>query len=162
MVAIAAACGSVPALAKDSPKPTLSIDPISARGLLAPVDDARPHSPAYRLDPGLDPATGQRAQLSLELGDSTLFAITGRLSREASPTGPLDPGHARVLGQRRLDSGKVYGAGVARSVRGVDLSATYQYSKISAEQPESDAKLDDDGPGKSHSLRATARIRFRL
>lgn len=160
MLAIAIACGSVPALARDAPRPGLSIDPISARSLLAPVEDGRRHSPAYRLDPGLDSATGQRARLSLEVGDSTLFAITGRLSREAVPTGPLDPGHARVVGQRRTDSGKVYGAGVAHRVRGIDLTATYQYSKISAEQPESDAKLQDDGPGKSHSLRATARIRF--
>jgi len=160
VVALAIGGYGVPAFAKDAPKPSLSIDPISARSLLAPVEDGRRLSPVYRLDPGLDPATGQRARLSLEVGDSTLFAITGRLSREASPTGPLNPGHARVVGQRRTDSGKVYGAGVAHTVRGIDLSATYQYSKISAEQPESDAKLHDDGPGKSHSLRVTARIRF--
>jgi hypothetical protein len=158
-VALAAACSSAPALA--DPKPTLSIDPITARNLLAPIEEVRgPQAPAYRLDPGLEPASGHRARLSLDVGDATLFAITGRLTRQPAPAGPLDAGHARALGQRR-DSGKVYGLGVARTVRGVDLSATYQHSRLSAEQPAADSQLRDDGPGRSHSLRATARIRFR-
>jgi hypothetical protein len=150
------ACASSSALGRD-PAPSLSIDPIVARGLLAPVDDARTAS-GYRLDPGLEPSDGQRARLSIGLGKATMFAITGRLKREAAPTGPLDPGNARAMGQRR-DSGKVYGAGVSAVVRGVDLSATYQYSKISAEQGDADTFADT--PGRSHSLRATARFRFR-
>jgi hypothetical protein len=48
---------------------------------------------------------------------------------------------------------------VTGNFRGVDLSATYQYSKLRSEQGESDSFAD--GPGKSHSVRATARIRFR-
>ena len=136
----------------------MTIEPIVARDLLSPVMD--PTARAYRLGPALDRASGQRARLSLDLGDSTLFAITGRLTRQPVPTGPLDPGHARALGQRR-DSGKVYGAGVARSVGGVDLSATYQYSKIGSGQPGPVSEAGNDGPGKSHSLQATARIRFR-
>ena len=158
--AIAAALASTPAAARDAPKPNLSLDPIVARSLLAPIEESRGELSAYRLDPGLEPSAGQRAKLSVEVGDSTLFAITGRLIRQPLATGPLDPGQARTLGQRR-DSGKVYGAGVSHTVRGVDLSATYQYSKVTADQPEPDNEFKDIGPGKSHSVRATARIRFR-
>src|SRR5688572_8055510 len=126
-IALAAAVAgcAVPALAKDSPKPSLSIDPIVARTLLAPVDEARGQAGAYRLDPGLEPATGQRARLSLEVGESTIYAITGRLSRQPGPPGPLDAGHAKALGIKRPDSGKVYGAGVSGKLGGFDVSATY-------------------------------------
>src|SRR5689334_16941050 len=96
------ACASVSLSAKE-PAPSLSVDAIVARGLLAPVDDARSASD-YRLDPGLEPSEGQRARLSIDVGKATMFAITGRLKREAAPTGPLDPGDARAMGQRR-DSG---------------------------------------------------------
>ena len=163
MLAIAAAmaCCSAPVAAKDPPQPSLSLDPIVARSLLAPVDDARGQAIAYRLDPGLEPASGQRARLSVEVGESTLFAITGRLSRQPGPPGPLDAGHAKALGIKRPDSGKVYGAGVSGKLGGIDVSATYQYSKISAENPAGDDLARGDGPGKSHSLRGTMRIRFR-
>ena len=160
-IAAAMACCSAPVAAKDPPKPNLSLDPIVARSLLAPVDDARGQAGAYRLDPGLDPASGQRARLSVELGKSTLFAITGRLSRQPGPPGPLDAGHAKALGIKRPDSGKVYGGGVSGKLGGFDVSATYQYSKISAEAPIDDSLARGDGPGKSHSLRGTMRIRFR-
>jgi len=156
IAAIAATCGA-PAIAKDPPKPSLSIDPIVAPNLLAPVDEDRSLN-RYRLDPGREPASGQQAKLSIDLGKATMFAITGRLQRQPAPAGPLDSGHARALGPKR-EGGKVYGAGVAGSFHGVDLSATYQYSKLRAEQGETDAA--DNGPGRSHSLRATARIRFR-
>jgi hypothetical protein len=159
MAASVAAVAAAPAAAKDSPSPSLSIDPITARNLLAPVEDGRAAAPGYRLDPN-GPASGQRARLSIDLGEATVFAITGKLNRQPTPTGPLDGGHARALGQRR-DSGKVYGLGVNRNVRGFDLGATYQFSKLSAEQPPSGGELGDGGPGRSHSLRATARIRFR-
>ena len=139
----------------------MTIEPIAAPGLLGPADLAENRSSSFRLDSGLDPARGQRARLSVELGNATVFAITGRLDRRGAARGPLDPGHAKALGLQRADSGKVYGAGVTRNVRGVDLSATYQYSKVSAEQPVDDGRWRDGGPGKSHSLRAAARIRFR-
>lgn len=158
VAALCGAAGAAPAAAEDSVATSLTIEPIVARDLLSPVMD--PRARAYRIGPGNDRAAGQRARISFEVGDSTLFAITGRLTRQPVPTGPLDPGHARALGQRR-DSGKVYGAGVARSVRGVDLSATYQYSKIGSAQPGPVSEAGNDGPGKSHSLQATARIRFR-
>lgn len=160
-LAAAMACCSAPVAAKDAPQPSLSLDPIVARSLLAPVEEARGQAGAYRLNPGLEPSAGQRVRLSVDVGVSTLYAITGRLSRQPGPPGPLDAGHAKALGLKRPDSGKVYGAGVSRTIRGVDLSATYQYSKISAEQPEHDSLAGSDGPGKSHSLRGTMRIRFR-
>ena len=160
LAALAAAVSAEPALARDKPRPSLAIDPVTARTLLAPVEDARVPGIGYRLDPGLGTASGQRARLSLEIGESTLFAITGRLTRQPGPPGPLDSGHARALGLKRTESGKVYGAGLSRSVGGVNLSATYQYSKLSDEQAgNGEARID--GPGRSHSLRATARIRFR-
>jgi hypothetical protein len=161
ITALVAVCACSSAQAKDDPKPSLSFDPIVARSLLAPVEDASSPTAAYRLDPLGQAAVGQRARLSIDVGDATLFAITGKLNRQRAPAGPLDGSHARALGQRR-DGGKVYGVGVTHNVRGIDLGATYQYSKVSAEQADTDSRLRDDGPGKSHSLRATARIRFRL
>ena len=104
----------MPAFGKDAPKPNLAIDPIVAGSLLGPVEEGRDQLSSYRLDPGRDPASGQRARLSVDVGDATVFAITGRINRQPSPTGPLEPGPARLLGQRR-DSGKIYGAGVSRS-----------------------------------------------
>ena len=148
-----------PALAKDAPKPSLTIDPITARNLLAPVEETRGLAPAYRLDPGLEPASGQRARLSVEVGDSTLFAITGRLNRRADSPGPLEAGHARALGLKQSERGKVYGAGISRIIRGVDVSAAYQYSKLSSEQA-GDSEAGVGGLGRSHSVRASARIRF--
>ena len=159
--AIIAAVGNSPAFAKDVPKPSLAVDPIVARNLLAPIDDERRGQlSSYRLDPGPDTASGQRAKLSVEVGDATVFAITGRLNRQPAATGPLPPSDARLIGQRR-DSGKVYGAGVSHIVRGIELSGTYQYSKVIADQPEFERDTLNDGPGKSHSLKATARIRFK-
>ena len=160
-IAAALACCSAPVAAKDPPQPSLTLDPIVARSLLAPVDEARGLAGSYRLDPGIDPASGQRARLSIEVGESTLYAITGRLSRQPGPPGPLDAGHAKALGLKRPDSGKVYGAGDSGIIRGVNVGATYQYSKISAENPAGDGLANGDGPGKSHSLRGTMRIRFR-
>jgi hypothetical protein len=160
IAACAAALCSTPVLGKDAPKPKLSLDPVVARTLLAPVDEASTAVAGYRLDPGIEPARGQRARLSVDVGQSTLFAITGRLNRQPGPPGPLSRADAKALGLRSGDSGKVYGAGISRNIGGVDVSATYQYSKISAEHPGDDAQARDGGPGRSHSLRATARIRF--
>jgi hypothetical protein len=160
-IAAIAAAASAPASARDEPKPSLSVDPIMARSLLAPVDDGRGQDSSYRLDPGLESASGQRAKLSLEVGESTLFAITGRLSRQPGQPGPLEPGHARALGFKRGETGKVYGAGVSRNIGRVDVSASWQYSRLIGERPGDDRDLRDEGPGKSHSVRASARIRFK-
>lgn len=156
-VAAATACASAAVCAKDAPAPSVSIDPIIAQSLLAPVEDEFQPTRSFRLDPGIDPAGGQRAKLSVDLGKTTLFAITGRLQRKYVTTGPLERADARLIGQGR-DSGKVFGGGVSRTFQGVDLSATYQYSKIRTEQGDTDSIAG--GPGRSHSLRATARIRL--
>jgi hypothetical protein len=156
VVAAAACCGSA-GFAKDEPRPAISIEPIVATGLLAPIDEAA-SAASYRLDPAMEAATGQRAKLSIEVGKTTMYAITGRLERQKSTIGPLETSQAGVLGPRR-ESGKVYGAGVSGKFHGVDVSATYQYNKIRSEPGEVDTIAG--GPGRSHSLRATARIRFR-
>ena len=133
------------------PAPSLRLSDIDAEraGLL--------QEPAWRLERDGDPVTGKRAKLSVPVGSTTVFALGGKLARRTGSTLP-DPieGPAPLAG-RKMDSGKVYGAGVERRVGPVDVSATYQYSRISADEA-------GDGGGdraKSHSLRATARIRFR-
>ena len=156
--AAAAAIGlGAPARAEDS-SPRLSLDPIVAGDLLSPIAEQRGRE--YR--PGLTTpqASGQRAKLSLDIGQSTLFAITGRLTRRSVVAGPLDPDHARALGYQPR-GGKVYGAGLVRNVGGIELSATYQYSKIRPLQSDASSEAGTYGPGKSHSLQTTARIRFR-
>ena len=158
LAGFAGLCSSA-AIARDTPKQSFSIDPIVAPNLLAPVEVDRGNISAYRLDPGLEPSSGQRARLSIEVGDSTLYAITGRLARSPRAIGPLAPADARVLGPRRVDGGKVYGGGISHNVGGVDVSASYQYSKLHADEGETEAK--GGAPGRSHSLRATARIRFK-
>lgn len=159
--AAAGAAWAAPVAAQEAPKgPSVAIEAIEARNLLAPIEEARSNAPGYRLSPGPDPAFGQGAKLSMEVGDATLFAITGRLNRPPSAYGPLDSGHARAFLQRR-DSGKVYGGGISRNVGGLELSATYQYSKVTAGESKPDNQAWDDGPGKSHSLRGSLRVRFR-
>ena len=162
LAAIAVAVGSAPAPARaeDAPRPILSIDPVVARSLLAPIEEDQRDATPYRLVPGPDASSGQRAKLSVDVGDATLFAITGRLNRQPVASGPLPPTDARAFGQRR-DSGKVYGGGVSHHFKGIELSGTYQYSKVTADQPQQDREMWNDGPGKSHSVKATARIRFK-
>ena len=157
--ALAGAAAAYPAIAKD-PKPTLFIDRIAAHNLLAPLEDEGAPLPRYRIDPSGGAAIGTRARLSIPVAGSTLFAITGKLTRRAEPVGPIDQRHARVLGQRRSDGGKVYGAGFERSLGGIDFGNSYQYSKLRAEEPQLEG-ANTGGLGRSHSMRATARVRFR-
>lgn len=159
--AVAVAAFAAPGLAKDKPKaPSLAIDPIVARNLLAPVEKEGVGPIGYRLDHAVNAVQGQRARLNVPVGESTLFAITGKLTRRPDTLGPIDERHAGALGQRRSGS-KVYGAGIERHLGGVGVSATYQYSKLRAEDPQFDGQARSDGMGRSHSVRATARIRFR-
>ena len=110
----------------------------------------------YRLDPPPGTATGKRAKLSIAIGKSTLFAIAGKAGRNrARPAPELTAGAPRQSG-----GGKSYGAGIERRIGKFELGALYQYSKIAAEQFETNTP-SLDGPGKSHNVRATARIRFR-
>jgi hypothetical protein len=123
ILAVAAACWASPGLAKDEPRPSLSVEPVFAPNLLALLDDgAAPIS--YRLDPALETAAGQRAKLSIEVGKTTMFAITGRLQRQKAALGPLDS-EARVLVPKR-ESGKDKPPPHTPTHHPDDLSATYQ------------------------------------
>jgi hypothetical protein len=161
--ATAAAAWTAPLCAADkAPHPKLAVEPISARSLLAPAEPDwklsltpseeldRPQS--YRIGE-LPDATGARAKLSVEVGATTLFAIAGRLRRSEAP------GRREPFDLRQKSSGKVYGAGIERRVGAVELGATYQYSKAVTDRQETDTGLRFDNP-RSHSVRATARIRF--
>ena len=154
---------------KSGSSPSLSIDDASAPRLLSALDLAAPPDagqPAgsistradhlYRLEPG-PAATGRRARLSVAVGSATLFAIAGKLERNKSR---LAPELSAGLAQRPPGSGKVYGAGIESRLGKLELGAVYQYSKLSADQPES-ANAPRLGGDKSHNLRATFRVRFR-
>lgn len=165
-----------PAAAKPPPqKPSLIVEGVSGNGLLsiteekpaAPslrlqlVDAGRAgllEEPAWRLERDGDAVSGKRAKLSLPLGSTTVFALGGKVSRRIGSTMP-DPveGPAGIAGSK-MDSGRVYGAGLERRLGPFEVTATYQYSRISAGEA-------GDGVGsdraKSHALRAAARLRFR-
>lgn len=159
-VAIAA---SAPAIAEPKPAPpALAFELIRADSLLSHAEpdwklsltESELAAPirTYRLGPAGD-AYGQRARISVELGDTTVFAIGGTLGRR-DWSGPPDP----VDGFRgRRASGKIYGGGIERSIGRVELSAIYQYNRVNPDR--SDPRLHMDNP-RSHSVRATARIRF--
>lgn len=168
----AAACAS-PAIGQaPGAKPSLSIEPVTATGLLSPLEaDRAPRSALWSGDSGAvqphqsyrladDPrsATGKRAKLSIAIGDGQLFAIAGRLKHAPDRRSP-DP--VAAVSSRGTRGGKVYGAGFEQRVGAFELGATYQYSKISAEHPEVDSAAGIGSGDRSHSVRATARIRFR-
>ena len=174
--AAAGAILAAPAAARDAPKrPSVAVEAIEAHGLLSAVDEKRPEpslrlsiidaeraglleEPAWKLERDGDPVTGKRAKVSLPVGSTTVFAIGGKLTRRTGSTLPDPVEGPSGTASRKMDSGRVYGAGVERKVGAFDVSATYQYSRISAGE-EGDSL--SDGHAKSHSLRATARIRFR-
>ena len=170
LAAIAAFAFAAPALGQQSAAaPSLSIDDASAPRLLSAIDLAASHADHragsistradrfYRIEPGPEAATGKRAKLSVAVGSATLFAIAGKLERNKAQAAPeLNAGVAR----RQPGGGKVYGAGIERRLGKFELGAVYQYSKLTADQPETTSapRLSGD---KSHNLRATLRVRFR-
>jgi hypothetical protein len=167
---------TAPAVARDSPqRPAVAIEAIRANGLLSTVEEKRPspslrlsiidaeragllEQPAWRLERDGDPVTGKRARLSLPVGSTTVFALGGKLTRRTGSTLPDPVEGPSPMASRKMDSGRVYGAGIERHVGRFDVSATYQYSRISAGEAGDGL---GDGHAKSHSLQATARIRFR-
>jgi hypothetical protein len=174
--AISAAPAAARAVPKDGPKrPVVAIEGIHATGLLSTVEEEHPspslrlsiidadragllEQPAWRIERDGNPVTGKRAKLSLPVGSTTVFALGGKLTRRTGSTLPDPVEGPSPLASRKMDSGRVYGAGVERHVGRFDLSATYQYSRIS--RGEAGDSLSD-GHAKSHSLQASARIRFR-
>lgn len=183
LLAIAGTACAAPTFARDKPdKPRLTIEPIIARDLLAPAEPASTlrsprlnfidveragllEPPPYRLERDGDAAAGKRAKLSVALGDTRLFAVSGKLSRRERP-GPanaLETTRSNPLGPRRLESGRLYGGGLERRLGPVDLSAAYQFSRISGDALDptgdtADLRIDDES--KSHSVQVRARIRF--
>lgn len=185
LLTITGAAGASPAIARDKgqqPLPRLAIEPIIARGLLAPaepqnliraprlslIDAERAglvEPPPYRLEREGNSVTGKRARLSVAVGDTRLFALGGKLSRRERPGLPdaIDGSRANALGSRKLESGRLYGGGVERTLGPVDLSAAYQYSRINGAQldPTSDpSAMRIDDKNKSHSMQVRARLRF--
>jgi hypothetical protein len=170
----AAWAGTAPA--REAPKgPSVAIDAIEARGLLSSIHEQRaPPSlrlsiidaeragllaePAWRIERDGDPVTGTSARFSLPVGSTTIFAVSGKLHRRIGSTLPDPVEGPSPLTSRKMDSGRIYGGGVERTIGPVELSAAYQYSRISGENAD-DSMLERRA--RSHSARATARIRFR-
>ncbi len=183
LLLLAGAACAAPAFAKDksnAPQPRFELQPIIAANLLAPaepltvtrtprldlIDAERAglvEPPPYRLDREGDVASGKRAKVSVALGDTRLFAVSGKLSRRERP-GPADAADGnRANAPRKLESGRLYGGGVERSLGRIELSATYQYSRINGADmdPASDrSALDIDRNHKSQSVQVKARLRF--
>ena len=182
---LAGATCAAPAFAKDKsndPQPRLELQPIIASNLLAPaepptmnraprlflIDAERAglvEPPPYRLEREGDVVTGKRAKLSVAVGDTRLFAVSGKLSRRERPGPPdsLDSRRSNPLGSRKLESGRLYGGGVERSLGRIDLSATYQFSRINGadlDAASDDGALDIDRKHKSQSVQLRARLRF--
>ena len=174
--AVAGAAWAAPAAAREAPKgPSIAIDAIEARGLLSTIEEERAppslrlsiidaeragllEEPAWRLDRDGDPATGKRAKISVPVGSTTVFAVSGKLNRRTGSTMPDPVEGPMPLTSRKMDGGRIYGAGVERIIGPFEVSAAYQYSRIS------DAGGDDsmlERRAHSHSVRATARIRFK-
>jgi hypothetical protein len=185
LLAISGATCAAPVPARDrsdQPLPRLAIEPIAALNLLAPADlemkrpsprlrlvDAERAGlvkpPPYRLEREGDLVTGKRAKLSVAVGDTRIFAVGGKLSRRErpGPPDPLDGRRTNALGQRKLESGRLYGGGLERAFGQVNLSAAYQYSRINGgrlDPTRNDAAMPIDNKNKSHSLLLNARLRF--
>ena len=184
LLLLAGATCAASAFARDKPnkpQPRLELQPIIAANLLAPaepltinrtprlgiIDAERAglvEPPPYRLEREGDAVTGKRARLSVALGGTRLFAVSGKLSRRERPGPPdtLDAGRSNPLGSRKLESGRLYGGGVERTLGPVDVSAGYQFSRINGAEldPTSGAAMKIDDRAKSHSLQLKARLRF--
>ncbi len=178
LCAAAGAIWAAPATAQDSARrPSFAIEPIVADGLLSTVEEQRPapslrlsiidaerdgllQPSPWRLDREGDPVTGKRAKLSVPIGSTTVFALGGKLARRTGSTLPDPVEGPTPLASRKMDSGRVYGAGIERRVGPFELGASYQYSRIRSTNGD-DGMAATDGRARSHSVRATARIRFR-
>ena len=184
LLLIAGATCAAPAFAKDEsndPQPRFELQPIIASNLLAPaepltitrtprlgiIDAERAgliEAPPYRLEREGNAVTGRRARLSVAIGGTRLFAVSGKLSRRERP-GPDALGVSRSdpLGPRKLESGRLYGGGVERSVGQIDLSAAYQFSRINGADLDpdmNDGAMSIDHKHKSQSVQLSARMRF--
>jgi len=185
LLAIAGAASATPGFAKDNSgklQPKFELQPIIARDLLAPAEplatkraprlsliDAERAGlvgpPPYRLKREGDAAAGKRAKLSIAVGDTQFFAISGKLSRRERPGPPdaVEVSRTNALGSRKLESGRLYGGGVERNFGPVDISAAYQFSRINGAQLDPTSNIDAmriDDKSKSHGVQLRAQVRF--
>lgn len=185
LLAIAGAASAAPGFAKDNigkVQPKLEVQPIFASDLLAVaeprVDRRTPRfslidaersgliePPPYRLEREGDAVTGKRAKLSVAVGTTRFFALSGKLSRRErpGPTDAVDASRTNALGSRKLESGRLYGGGIERSFGRIDISAAYQYSRINGAQLDPASAADTlriDDSGKSHGVQLRAELRF--
>lgn len=174
--AVAGAAWAAPTAAREAPKrPSIAIGAIEVRGLLSTIEEGRtPPSlrlsvvdaerdglraePAWRFERGGDSVSGKRVKLSLPVGSTTVFALSGKLHRRTGPTMHDPTEGPSALTSRKMDSSRLYGAGVERTVGPFELSAAYQFSRIGGDGA-NDSMLEQRAH--SHSVQATARIRLR-
>lgn len=138
----------------------LSATAPAVEGLVAP--------PRYVVGREGSASTGKRATLSVDLGETRLFAVGGKLRprERAGADEVIAVSDARSIGARKLESGKLYGGGVQRRLGPVEVGAEYQFSTISAtdldpsSQRGSLYEVDLDGSRRSHSVKASAKLRF--
>ena len=143
-------------------------DPSAQMSTAVPSVDGLIDPPRYVLGREGSAATGKRATLSIDVGGTRLFAVGGKLRprERAGLDEQVAPGQSRSTAPRKLESGRLYGAGVARRLGPVELGAEYQYTRVSGAKLDPSATgeqlydLDMDGRRKSHGVRATAKLRF--
>jgi hypothetical protein len=130
----------------------------AVEGLLAP--------PRYIIGKDGTPMAGRRMTVSVRLGDTNIFAISGRFPVRQRAGATPTAQDQRLSGPTKLESGKIYGGGVERRLGPVDLVAQYQYSTISGDDldPTSSAEarriLRIDDHSSSHSVKATVKLKF--
>ena len=128
----------------------------SVEGLVAP--------PRYVIGRDGSATTGRRATINVQMGDMRVFAVGGRLPQRQRAGVPYLGPDQRLTGSTKLESGKLYGAGIERQVGPVELGAQYQYSTISADQldPTADSLrvLQMDDHSSSHAVKATMNLKF--
>ena len=143
-------------------------DPAAPMSTALPSTDGLIDPPRYVLGREGSATTGKRATLSVDVGGTRLFAVGGKLRprERAGLDEQVAPGQSRSTAPRKLESGRLYGAGVERRLGPVQVGAEYQYSTVSDAELDPSATgpslydIDMDGRRKSHGVRATAKLRF--
>lgn len=139
-------------------RPVARLTEPATAGLVAP--------PRYVIGREGSAATGKRATLSIAIGETRLFAIGGKIpARQRAGLTAEAASDARTSAPQKLESGRLYGGGIERKVGAFELGAQYQFSTINGQEldPTADGRafgIDIDDKSKSHSVRATARLRF--
>lgn len=139
-------------------RPVARLTEPATAGLVAP--------PRYVIGREGSAATGKRATLSVAIGETRLFAIGGKIpARQRAGLTAEAAADARTSAPQKLESGRLYGGGIERKVGAFELGAQYQFSTINGQEldPTADGRafgIDIDDKSKSHSVRATARLRF--